>query len=108
MKLSGGKKCLKLRTTLLTNINSQNLFLIDEPTMGLHPFDIEHLLILLERIVNNGNTIVIVEHNQLVINYTDWIIDLGPGGGNVGGQVIAAGLPLDIKHDLKSIIGKFL
>lgn len=107
--LSGGEKQrLKLATTLLTNINKHNLYLIDEPTIGLHPLDIEHLLLLLDRIVDSGNTVVIVEHNQQIINAADWIIDLGPAGGNDGGYVIAAGTPNDIKGNENSIIGEFL
>ena len=85
-----------------------NLYLIDEPTIGLHPLDIEHLLLLLDRIVDSGNTVVIVEHNQQIINAADWIVDLGPAGGNDGGYVIAAGTPNDIKGNENSIIGEFL
>ena len=102
------KQRLKLATTLLTNINKHNLYLIDEPTIGLHPLDIEHLLLLLDRIVDSGNTVVIVEHNQQIINAADWIVDLGPAGGNDGGHVIAAGTPNDIKGNENSIIGEFL
>lgn len=105
---SGEKQRLKLATTLLTNINKHNLYLIDEPTIGLHPLDIEHLLLLLDHIVDSGNTVVIVEHNQQIINAADWIVDLGPAGGNDGGYVIAAGTPNDIKGNENSIIGEFL
>lgn len=107
--LSGGEKQrLKLATTLLTNTNKHNLYLIDEPTIGLHPFDIEHLLKLFNRIVDSGNTIVLVEHNQQIIIEADWVVDLGPGGGNAGGHVVATGTPLEIKSNYNSLTGKYL
>lgn len=107
--LSGGEKQrLKLATTLLTNTNKHNLYLIDEPTIGLHPFDIEHLLKLFNRIIDSGNTIVLVEHNQQIIIEADWVVDLGPGGGNAGGHVVATGTPLEIKSNYNSLTGKYL
>ncbi|MEG0367256.1 MAG: excinuclease ABC subunit A, partial [Coprobacillus sp.] len=68
-----------------------NLYLIDEPTIGLHPIDVERLLVLFERIVDQGNTLIVIEHNTQVIKQADWVVDMGPGGGISGGKVIACG-----------------
>jgi len=78
------------------------------PTIGLHPLDVEKFLALLERMVDSGSTVVIVEHNPQVIAEADWIIDLGPGGGDAGGRVIAEGTPADIRNDVDSVTGKFI
>lgn len=107
--LSGGEKQrLQLAKELITNKKTNLLYLIDEPTTGLHSLDVEHLLVLFNRMVDAGNTLIIVEHNLQVINKADWIVDLGPGGGNDGGHVIYQG-PLElIKNNPDSITGKFL
>ncbi|WP_319467772.1 excinuclease ABC subunit UvrA [uncultured Trichococcus sp.] len=107
--LSGGEaQRLKLAVELLANRGKRNLYLIDEPTTGLHPLDVEKFLKLLDRMVDSGSTVVVVEHNQQIIGAADWIIDLGPGGGTAGGKVIAEGTPSAIRKDKNSVTGKFI
>lgn len=107
--LSGGEgQRLKLAKELINNEGKKNLYLIDEPTTGLHPIDVENFLVLLNRMVDAGSTVVVVEHNQQVIKASDWIIDLGPEGGSHGGQVIAEGTPDEIIADSNSVTGRFI
>jgi excinuclease ABC subunit A len=107
--LSGGEaQRLKLAVELLANQGKKNLYLIDEPTTGLHPLDVEKFLKLLDRMVDSGSTVVVVEHNQQIIGAADWIIDLGPGGGDAGGRIIAEGTPSDIRKNPNSVTGKFI
>ncbi|MDF2859123.1 MAG: transporter related [Neobacillus sp.] len=107
--LSGGEgQRLKLAKELTENANKNNLYLIDEPTTGLHPIDVENFLVLLNRMVDSGSTVIVVEHNQQVIKASDWIIDLGPEGGINGGRVIAAGTPNEIISNENSVTGRFL
>ena len=107
--LSGGEaQRLKLAVELLVNQGKKNLYLIDEPTTGLHPLDVEKFLKLLDRMVGSGSTVVVVEHNQQIIGAADWIIDLGPGGGDAGGTIIAEGTPSDIRKNENSVTGKFI
>ena len=109
MTLSGWEaQRLKLAVELLANRGKKNLYLIDEPTTGLHPLDVEKFLRLLDRMVDSGSTVIVVEHNQQIIAAADWIIDLGPGGGTAGGKVIAEGTPSDIRKDKNSVTGKFI
>jgi excinuclease ABC subunit A len=84
------------------------LYLLDEPTTGLHFYDIEQLLRVLHRLRDHGNTIVIIEHNLDVIKTADWIIDLGPEGGEKGGQIVATGTPEVIANQRKSYTGHYL
>ena len=83
-------------------------YILDEPTSGLHFYDIEKLIKLLNKLVDAGNSVLVIEHNLDVIKQADWIIDMGPGGGNEGGEIIAEGTPSEIKSDSESITGKFL
>ena len=107
--LSGGEaQRLKLAVELLVNQGKKNLYLIDEPTTGLHPLDVEKFLKLLDRMVGSGSTVVVVEHNQQIIAAADWIIDLGPGGGDAGGTIIAEGTPSEIRKNENSVTGKFI
>ncbi len=107
--LSGGEaQRIKLARELSRRDTGQTLYLLDEPTTGLHFHDIEQLLQVLHRLRDAGNTIVIIEHNLDVIKTADWIVDLGPEGGNKGGQVIAVGTPEDIAAKKKSFTGQFL
>lgn len=107
--LSGGEgQRLKLAKELIENKGKNNLYLIDEPTTGLHPVDVENFLRLLNEMVDSGNTVIVVEHNQQIIQNSDWIIDLGPEGGVNGGNVIAVGTPKEIKVSKDSVMGKFL
>jgi excinuclease ABC subunit A len=84
------------------------LYILDEPTTGLHFHDIEQLLSVLHRLRDHGNTIVVIEHNLEVIKTADWIIDLGPEGGDGGGQIIATGTPEHVATLIHSHTGRFL
>jgi excinuclease ABC subunit A len=107
--LSGGEaQRVKLATELARASTGKTLYILDEPTTGLHFEDIKRLLVVLKALVAKGNTVVIIEHNSDVINCSDWVIDLGPDGGDKGGQIIATGTPADIKKCKKSWTGKYL
>lgn len=107
--LSGGEaQRVKLATELSKVSTGKTIYFLDEPTTGLHFEDVRILLIVLNKLVNKGNTVVIVEHNLDVIKSADWIIDLGPGGGEFGGQIVAEGTPEQIVKNKKSLTGKFL
>ncbi|MBT8334444.1 MAG: hypothetical protein KJP19_08410, partial [Deltaproteobacteria bacterium] len=82
--------------------------ILDEPTTGLHPADIKHLLAVLTRLVDQGNSVVVIEHNLDVIKTADWVIDIGPEGGDAGGEVIASGTPESISSVKHSYTGMFL
>ena len=104
--LSGGEiQRLKLASELQT---SGNIYVLDEPTTGLHGRDVVRLLELLRRLVNQGNTVVVVEHRPELIAAADWVIDMGPGGGNRGGEVLFAGTPEDLCRCQASETGKYL
>lgn len=95
--LSGGEgQRLKLAKELINNKGKHSLYLMDEPTTGLHPIDVENFLILLNHMVDSGNTVIVVEHNQQIIRASDWIIDLGLEGGKNGGEVVFTGTPLEM------------
>jgi excinuclease ABC subunit A len=108
--LSGGEaQRVKLATELSRRATGRTLYILDEPTTGLHFADIQRLLDVLNRLVDQGNTVVIIEHNMDVIKTADWIIDLGPEGGDEGGRVIATGTPEDVaRQAAKSYTGRFL
>ena len=107
--LSGGEaQRIKLARELRKRSTGKTLYILDEPTTGLHPADIRHLLEVLQRLVDNGNTVVIIEHNLDVIKSADHIIDLGPEGGEGGGRLIATGSPEKIVGVKKSYTGQFL
>jgi excinuclease ABC subunit A len=107
--LSGGEaQRVKLAKELSKRSTGRTLYILDEPTTGLHFFDIEQLLKVLQRLRDEGNTIVVIEHNLDVIKTADWIIDLGPEGGTGGGRVIAVGTPEDIVRVPESHTGRFL
>jgi len=84
------------------------MYILDEPTTGLHFADIQLLLNVLHKLRDNGNTIVVIEHNLDVIKTADWIIDLGPEGGSGGGEVIACGSPIELANVVKSYTGQYL
>ena len=86
----------------------KTVFILDEPTTGLHQADIKKLLAILERIVDNGDTVIIIEHNLDVIKVADYIIDLGPEGGSGGGTVVAVGTPEEVSNNPNSYTGEFL
>jgi excinuclease ABC subunit A len=107
--LSGGEaQRVKLSKELSRRDTGRTLYILDEPTTGLHFHDIEHLLAVLHRLRDDGNTIVVIEHNLDVIKTADWVIDLGPEGGHRGGQVIATGTPEDLAGSRDSHTGQFL
>src|SRR5205814_5278370 len=96
------------RRTGSASHSGRTLYLLDEPTTGLHPADIDCLLDLLQRLVDGGNTVVLIEHNLDVIRAADWIIDLGPEGGEAGGQLVAEGTPEAVAQVAQSFTGRFL
>jgi excinuclease ABC subunit A len=108
--LSGGEaQRVKLATELSRRATGRTLYILDEPTTGLHFADIQKLLEVLNRLVDQGNTVVIIEHNLDVIKTADWVVDLGPEGGDEGGRVIASGTPEEIvRHADRSYTGQFL
>ena len=107
--LSGGEaKRIKLATELSRKATGKTLYILDEPTTGLHPDDIKKLVKVLRELVNKKNTVVCIEHNRDVIKNTDWILDLGPEGGDEGGYIIAEGSPKEIIKNKKSYTGKYL
>src|SRR2546426_4435078 len=107
--LSGGEaQRVKLSAELSKVATGRTLYILDEPTTGLHFADIEKLLEVLQRLVDNGNTVLVIEHNLDVIKQADWIIDLGPEGGEAGGEVIATGTPEQVARVQESFTGAFL
>jgi excinuclease ABC subunit A len=107
--LSGGEaQRVKLARELSKRDTGQTLYILDEPTTGLHFHDIQQLLTVLHRLRDHGNTIVVIEHNLDVIKTADWVIDMGPEGGDGGGQIIATGTPEDIAKNKRSHTGRFL
>jgi excinuclease ABC subunit A len=106
---SGGEaQRIKLATELSRRATGKTLYILDEPTTGLHFADIDRLLKVLNMLVDQGNTVLIIEHNLDVIKSVDWIIDLGPDGGEAGGELVAAGTPIDVAKETKSITGQYL
>jgi len=107
--LSGGEaQRIKLATELSRYATGKTLYILDEPTTGLHFDDIKRLLFILNRLADKGNTVLIVEHNLDVIKNCDWIIDLGPEGGDKGGELVAEGIPSDVVKVKRSITGQYL
>lgn len=107
--LSGGEAArVKLAKELQKKPTGKTVFILDEPTTGLHQDDIKKLLVILERIVDNGDTVIIIEHNLDVIKVADYIIDLGPEGGNGGGTIVATGTPEEIAKVKESYTGQYL
>ena len=108
-QLSGGEaQRVKLSTELSRRDTGSTLYILDEPTTGLHFADVEKLLSVLHRLVDSGNTVIVIEHNLDVLKTADYVIDLGPGGGDAGGEVVAAGTPADVAADPRSATGEYL
>ena len=99
---------MKLATELSKRDTGRTFYILDEPTTGLHFEDVRVLLDVLHRLVDRGNTVLVIEHNLDVIKTADWIIDLGPDGGNRGGMIVAAGTPEDVAEVASSHTGQFL
>ena len=99
---------MKLAAELARPSTGKTLYLLDEPTTGLHFADIEKLLEVLQRLVDAGNTVVVIEHNLDVIKQADWIVDLGPEGGDEGGELVATGTPEEVAAVEGSYTGQFL
>ncbi|HLB50975.1 MAG TPA: excinuclease ABC subunit UvrA, partial [Patescibacteria group bacterium] len=107
--LSGGEaQRIKLSTELSRKATGRTLYILDEPTIGLHFEDTKRLLGVLDALVDKGNTVIVVEHNPDVIRHADWVIDLGPEGGDKGGEVLFEGTPENIKKCKKSWTAKYL
>ena len=106
--LSGGEaQRLKLASELTRN-QADALFVFDEPTIGLHPLDVEVLLGVLQRLIDNGATVVVIEHDLDMIAAADWVIDMGPGGGDAGGRIVCAGTPEQVAACEQSVTGRYL
>ena len=107
--LSGGEaQRVKLATELSKKATGKTLYILDEPTTGLHIADVHKLVDILQRFVDEGNSIIVIEHNLDLIKTADYIIDLGPEGGEKGGQIVAVGSPEQIVKNEQSYTGKFL
>jgi excinuclease ABC subunit A len=99
---------VKLAAELCKVATGRTLYILDEPTTGLHFADIEKLLEVLQRLVDGGNTVLVIEHNLDVIKQADYLVDLGPEGGEAGGEIIAAGTPEEVAAVAESYTGRFL
>ena len=106
--LSGGEaQRLKLASEI-GRTQTDSVFIFDEPSIGLHPLDVQVLLGVFQTLLDNGATVIVIEHDLDVIRSADYIIDMGPGGGDAGGQIVASGTPKEIKESRTSITGKYL
>ena len=106
--LSGGEaQRLKLAAEMGRE-QSDAVFVFDEPTIGLHPLDVRTLIIIFQRLIDQGATVVVIEHDLDMIAGSDYIIDMGPGGGESGGRIVAAGTPEDVAGNPESITGRYL
>lgn len=107
--LSGGEaQRVKLATELARKDTGKTMYILDEPTTGLHVFDVKKLIAILQRLIGNGNSVVVIEHNLDVIKCADYIIDLGPEGGDEGGTIVATGTPEEVAENKNSYTGQFL
>jgi excinuclease UvrABC ATPase subunit len=104
--LSGGER---QRLKLATHLGEKGgVYILDEPTTGLHLADVDQLLGLLDRLVDSGKSVIVIEHHQAVMAHADWIIDIGPGAGHDGGRVVFEGTPADLIADRSTLTGQFL
>jgi len=107
--LSGGEaQRVKIAKELTHTLGQRTLYLLDEPTTGLHYYDVEMLLAVLNKLVDKGNSVLVIEHNMHMLKSMDYLIDLGPDGGEDGGRLLAAGEPEEVARDPKSVTGKYL
>ena len=89
-------------------LQTDSVFVFDEPTIGLHPLDVQTLLRVFQVLIDNGATVIVIEHDLDVIRNADYLIDMGPGGGEQGGQIVGCGTPEEIRENENSITGRFL
>lgn len=107
--MSGGEaQRVKLATELSRRSTGKTVYILDEPTTGLHTHDVAKLIMILDRLVEQGNTVVVIEHNLDVVKVADYIVDLGPDGGDKGGTIVALGTPEEVAKVEKSYTGQFL
>ena len=107
--LSGGEaQRIKLATELSKVSTGKTLYILDEPTTGLHPLDVKLLLEVLQKLVDKGNTVLVIEHNLDIVKCSDWIVDMGPEGGEAGGEIIAMGTPEQVAKNKNSYTGFYL
>ena len=97
-----------MATELTKRDTGKTMYILDEPTTGLHSYDVSKLIDILQRFANNGNTVVVIEHNLDVIKVADYIIDMGPEGGEEGGTIVATGTPEEVAKNKKSYTGQYL
>lgn len=97
-----------MATELSRVSTGKTMYILDEPTTGLHGLDVKRLLEILNRLVDGGNSMVIIEHNLDIVKFADWVIDMGPEGGAGGGRIVAEGTPEKLSSNKKSITGKYL
>ena len=108
-ELSGGEaQRIKLATELQRQGRGNSLYVLDEPTTGLHPADVERLLTQLTKLVEAGNTVIVVEHDMRVVAASDWVLDMGPGAGDEGGQMVAQGPPAEVARHQQSRTAPYL
>ena len=106
--LSGGEaQRLKLASEMGKG-QSDTVFVFDEPTIGLHPLDVQTLLVVFQRLIDSGATVIVIEHDLDLIRNADYVVDMGPGGGEEGGQIVVCGTPEEVKQCAESITGKYL
>jgi excinuclease ABC subunit A len=106
--LSGGEAQRLKLSSEMGRIQSDALFVFDEPTIGLHPLDVQSLLGVFRRLIANGATVVVIEHDPDVIRHADYLVDMGPGGGEEGGRIVFTGTPEEIRYCPESRTGKYL
>ena len=108
-ELSGGEaQRIKLATELQRAQRGDTLYVLDEPTTGLHPADVDRLMAQLDGLVEAGNTVIVVEHDMRVVAGSDWVIDIGPGAGDEGGRIVAAGTPAEVAEARESRTAPYL
>jgi excinuclease ABC subunit A len=107
--LSGGEsQRVKISSELYRPVTQKTIYLLDEPTIGLHYDDVQKLIEILQKLVYRGNTVVVIEHNMDVIKSSDYLIDIGPEGGEKGGQIVAKGTPEEVAREEGSYTGEYL
>lgn len=108
-ELSGGEaQRIKLATERQRTVRAGMMFVLDEPTAGLHPANVRDLIAVFRKLADGGSTVIVVEHNMDVVAASDWVIELGPGGGDKGGTVVAAATPRDVARDPNSVSARYL